>query len=75
MSMDISDSLKEKLNAKGWRLTPQREMIFLSFQNLSKGNHISAEEVCDYLVQRGEKISLSTVYRNLKLMTRIGVRT
>ncbi|MBW4569129.1 MAG: transcriptional repressor [Tolypothrix carrinoi HA7290-LM1] len=71
--MDLPGSLKEKLNAKGWRFTAQREMIFLIFQNLPKANHISAEDVWDSLLQRGEKISLSTVYRNLKLMTQMGL--
>lgn len=71
--MDILESLKEKLNDKGWRFTSQREMMFLMFQDLPKGHHISAEEVCDYLLQRGEKISISTVYRNLKLMVRMGL--
>jgi Fur family transcriptional regulator, ferric uptake regulator len=73
MSMDIPDLLKEKLSAKGWRLTAQREKIFLIFQNMPKGNHASAEKVRDSLLQRGEKIGLSTVYRNLKLMTRMGI--
>jgi|GEM_PF-525062 Fur family ferric uptake transcriptional regulator len=72
MSIDFPNCLKERLNAKGWRFTPQREMIFLIFHNLPKGNHLSAEEVWDFLLKDGETISLSTVYRNLKLMTRMG---
>ena len=73
MPMDIIESLKEKLNDKGWRLTGQREIIYLVFQDLPKGSHLSAEEVCDYLRQRGQKISLSTIYRNLKLLVRMGL--
>jgi Fur family transcriptional regulator, ferric uptake regulator len=73
MPMYTSNSLKSELNAKGWRLTPQREIILGIFQNLAQGNHLSAEEVYDFLEQRGEKISLSTVYRTLKLMTRMGI--
>jgi Fur family transcriptional regulator, ferric uptake regulator len=73
MFMHIPEFLKEKLNVKGWRLTNQREKILLMFQNLPKGNHISAEDARNYLLLRGEKIGLSTVYRNLKLMTRMGI--
>ncbi|HEY9656678.1 MAG TPA: transcriptional repressor, partial [Crinalium sp.] len=38
-------SLKAELNEKGWRLTPQRETLLQVFQNLSKGNHLSAEDL------------------------------
>ena len=66
-------SLKTELNAKGWRLTPQRETVLHVFQNLPKGNHLSAEELHDLLQQRGESISLSTIYRTVKLMARMGI--
>jgi Fur family ferric uptake transcriptional regulator len=71
--MYTADSLKSELNAKGWRLTPQREIILQVFQNLTRGKHLSAEDVFDLLVKRGENISLSTIYRTLKLMTRMGI--
>jgi hypothetical protein len=45
-------SLKAELNAKGWRMTPQREKILHVFQNLPKGNHLSAEELHGGLSQR-----------------------
>ena len=66
-------SLKAELNSKGWRLTPQREIILQVFQNLPRGNHLSAEELHGLLEQRGETVSLSTVYRTVKLMTRMGI--
>ena len=68
-----TNSLKAELNAKGWRLTPQRKVILQAFQNLPKGKHLSAEELCELLEKRGEGISLSTIYRTLKLMTRMGI--
>ncbi|MGJ3253524.1 MAG: Fur family transcriptional regulator [Elainellaceae cyanobacterium] len=66
-------SLKAELNERGWRLTPQRETILQFFQNLPEGEHLNAEGVCDLLEKRGDKVSLSTVYRNLKLMARMGI--
>ncbi len=66
-------SLKAELNARGWRLTPQREKILHVFQNLPRGNHLSAEELYELLEQRGEGISLSTIYRSVKLMSRMGI--
>lgn len=64
---------KAELNSRGWRLTPQREKILSIFQNLPKGNHLSAEELHQFLNQGEESISLSTVYRSVKLMSRMGI--
>jgi Fur family ferric uptake transcriptional regulator len=66
-------SLKAELNSRGWRLTPQRETILHVFQNLPRGDHLSAEELQNLLHQRGEPISLSTIYRSVKLMARMGI--
>ncbi|MBE9177595.1 transcriptional repressor [Oculatella sp. LEGE 06141] len=66
-------ALKAELNERGWRLTPQRETILQVFQNLPKGNHLSAEDLYNHLSGEGENISLSTIYRTLKLMARMGI--
>jgi Fur family ferric uptake transcriptional regulator len=68
-----ASSLKAELNSRGWRMTPQREKILHVFQNLPKGNHLSAEELHEVLDGRGEGISLSTIYRSVKLMARMGI--
>lgn len=68
-----ASSLKAELNARGWRLTPQREKILHIFQNLPRGNHLSAEELYEVLKQKDESISLSTIYRSVKLMSRMGI--
>jgi Fur family transcriptional regulator, ferric uptake regulator len=66
-------SLKAELNGRGWRLTPQRETILNAFQELPEGRHLSAEELHDLLEQQKQGISLSTIYRTLKLMARMGI--
>jgi Fur family ferric uptake transcriptional regulator len=53
-------SLKSELNSHGWRLTPQRETILHVFQNLPRGDHLSAEELHDLLHQRGFNLSRET---------------
>ncbi len=68
-----ASSLKAELNEKGWRLTPQRETILQVFQELPKGQHLSAEDLYNVLQERGSGISLSTIYRTLKLMARMGI--
>lgn len=73
MAVYTASSLKAELNERGWRLTPQREIILNVFQNLPKGKHLSAEDLYNLLEDRDEAISLSTIYRNLKLMSRMGI--
>ncbi|MBW4618762.1 MAG: transcriptional repressor [Cyanosarcina radialis HA8281-LM2] len=73
MSLYTAASLKAELNDRGWRLTPQRQTILQVFQNLARGKHLSAEELHDLLQGEGEQISLSTIYRTLKLMARMGL--
>ncbi|MEI6429402.1 MAG: transcriptional repressor [Pseudanabaena sp. ELA607] len=67
------EALKAELNAKGCRMTPQREVILQTFQDLPEGQHLSAEDLHDRLHHQGENISLSTIYRTVKLMARMGV--
>ncbi|WP_448574093.1 Fur family transcriptional regulator [Trichothermofontia sp.] len=73
MMMYTTASLKAELNERGWRLTPQRETILNIFKDLPKGNHLSAEDLYNLLHEQGEGISLSTIYRTLKLMARMGI--
>jgi Fur family transcriptional regulator, ferric uptake regulator len=68
-----TNSLKAELNERGWRLTPQREVILSVFKNLSEGNHLSAEDLYNELQKQGDPISLSTIYRTVKLMARMGI--
>ena len=67
------DSLKSELNQRGWRLTPQRETILQVLQRLPQGKHLSAEEIYNLLLHQQEQISLSTVYRTLHLLTKVGI--
>ncbi|WP_414530112.1 Fur family transcriptional regulator [Nodularia chucula] len=71
--MDNFKTLKTKLNAQGYRFTPQRQLIFEIFQTLPKGHHLNAESVHSLLLECGSAISLSTVYRILKIMTKMGI--
>ena len=73
MTVYTATSLKAELNDRGWRLTPQRETILHVFQELPKGQHLSAEELYLQLESQNAGISLSTIYRTLKLMARMGI--
>lgn len=75
MTVYTDVSLKAELNDRGWRLTPQRKTILQVFQELPKGEHLSAEDLYHQLQNQdhGKGISLSTIYRTLKLMARMGI--
>ena len=73
MTIYTATSLRAELNERGWRLTPQRETILHIFQELPQGEHLSAEDLYHRLVGQDEGISLSTIYRTLKLMARMGI--
>lgn len=70
----LSDTaLKDALNAKGYRSTPQRQKVLSIFMSLTQGEHLSAEDLHKTLEEDGESISLSTVYRTLHLMVYMGL--
>jgi Fur family transcriptional regulator, ferric uptake regulator len=66
-------ALKASLHQRGFRLTAQRQTILNIFQTLTQGDHLSAEELHVILRRQGDRISLSTVYRTLHLMTQMGL--
>lgn len=67
------EAFRAELHQRGWRSTPQREIILQTFQNLPEGEHLSAEELHDRLQETGQDISLSTIYRTVKLMANMGI--
>lgn len=71
--MQTREELSEVLRKKGFRLTPQREKILDIFFELPTGEHLSAEELQNQLVQESSDISLATSYRTLKLLASLGV--
>ena len=62
-----------KLNELGYRLTPQRVMILSAIENSE--NHISAEEICAQIAAKYPQVNISTVYRTLELLKRLGLVT
>lgn len=66
-------NLVEDLRQKGYRITEQRQTILEVFVELDEGKHLSAEELLEHLKKQNQKISLATLYRNLKMLTNGGV--
>jgi len=71
----MTDKTKEKfeqLRKEGYRITPQREKLLDFFNGQADGEHLSAEELHKKLQENGVKISLATLYRNLKFLVQNG---
>ena len=66
---DITRELEEQ----GYRLTPQRIMVVEAIEK--SDHHISAEEVYAQVVDRYPRVNISTVYRTLELLKRLGMVT
>jgi Fur family ferric uptake transcriptional regulator len=62
-----------ELNRQGYRLTPQRMMILSAIENSE--NHISAEEIYVQVIAKYPNVNISTVYRTLELLKRLGLVT
>jgi Fur family ferric uptake transcriptional regulator len=71
--MGKSRDIVSKLSEQGYRLTPQRLMILSTIENAS--SHISAEEIYTQVVAKYPNVNISTVYRTLELLKRLGLVT
>jgi Fur family ferric uptake transcriptional regulator len=63
--------MREFLKTKGFKMTPQRELIFRSFFEL--GDHVSVDELYDRVRQEDSSVGYATVWRNLKLICKVGL--
>ena len=71
--MGKSQDIDSKLTELGYRLTPQRMMVVSAIEN--SDNHISAEEIYAHVIARYPHVNISTVYRTLELLERLGLVT
>jgi len=71
--MDRSRAMARELARQGLRLTPQRLMILAEIE--ASESHISAEEIHRRIAERYPNVNISTVYRTLELLHRLGLVT
>jgi Fur family ferric uptake transcriptional regulator len=64
-------SIIERLREKGYRLTPQRLMILSAIEGSHE--HISAEEIYAQVTAKYPHVNISTVYRTLELLKKLGM--
>ena len=71
--MDQFKDIASKLASQGYRMTPQRLMILSALAETD--NHISAEEIYTQVVAKYPNVNISTVYRTMELLKRLGLVT
>ncbi len=62
--------LQETLRAKGYRLTPQRQLVLDAVTELG---HATPEEAFSWITERASGVNISTVYRTLELLEELGL--
>ena len=56
---------QEELRSRGYRLTPQRQLVLEAVNSLG---HANAEEILDHVQRTAGGVNISTVYRTLELL-------
>jgi Fur family ferric uptake transcriptional regulator len=60
----------ETLRAKGYRLTPQRELVLRAVDRLG---HATPDEILGAVREESSAVNISTVYRTLELLEELGL--
>jgi Fur family ferric uptake transcriptional regulator len=66
----MSGDWRAMLREKGYRLTPQRELVLAAVNELE---HATPEQVCARVQETASGINISTVYRTLELLEELGL--
>lgn len=61
---------QEKLRARGYRLTPQRQLVLEAVGRLG---HATPEEIVTTVRRTASGVNISTVYRTLELLEELGL--
>ena len=65
-----SQDWQTTLRAKGYRLTPQRELVLRAVERLG---HATPDEVLGAVHEESAAVNISTVYRTLELLEELGL--
>ncbi|MGH3355305.1 MAG: Fur family transcriptional regulator [Nocardioidaceae bacterium] len=65
-----STDWQDELRARGYRLTPQRQLVLEAVQDLE---HATPDEILAHVRERASGVNISTIYRTLELLEGIGL--
>jgi Fur family ferric uptake transcriptional regulator len=66
----VTDDWRTTLRERGYRLTPQRELILGAVHELG---HATPDEVLAHVRERASSVNISTVYRTLEVLEELGL--
>lgn len=66
----MADTWQEELRAKGYRVTPQRQLVLEAVKALQHG---TPEEICTEVQRTARGVNISTIYRTLELLEELGL--
>jgi Fur family transcriptional regulator, ferric uptake regulator len=64
------ETLRRTLHERGFRMTPQRQLVLDAVQQLG---HATPEQICASVQRQAPAVNITTVYRTLDLLERLGV--
>src|SRR3954452_16613519 len=65
-----TEDWQSTLRARGYRLTPQRELVLRAVERLG---HATPDEVLSAVREESQAVNVSTVYRTLELLEELGL--
>ncbi len=68
----MSEGWKTTLRSRGYRLTPQRQLVLEAVTTLRHG---TPDEICAHVQGTADGVNISTVYRALELLEELGLVT
>jgi Fe2+/Zn2+ uptake regulation proteins len=66
----MTGTWQEELRAKGYRVTPQRQLVLEAVTALEHG---TPEEICTAVQRTAQGVNISTVYRTLELLEELSL--
>jgi Fur family transcriptional regulator, ferric uptake regulator len=69
---DERQDWRQELRARGYRLTPQRQLVLEAVATLEHG---TPDEICAEVRKTASGVNISTVYRSLELLEELGLVT
>jgi Fur family transcriptional regulator, ferric uptake regulator len=66
----MAGTWQEELRARGYRVTPQRQLVLEAVTALEHG---TPEEICTRVQHTAAGVNISTVYRTLELLEELGL--
>ncbi len=70
MEQDLRRTWDEELRSRGYRVTPQRQLVLEAVARL---DHATPEEIAASVQQTASGVNISTIYRTLELLDNLGL--